>query len=163
VIAPTLHCSYKRATENTIVGERSVGDARLDYDALTYGWFDMFLKGEKQRLLDTLPKIRYYTMGSNKWQSTDTWPPEAQSACRSICRARRRQHAEWRRRADARSTVRRTSRTRSRTTHAPGDVARRQRVLSGQRLAGGALDQRRRRRARRARVHDASRSRKAWR
>jgi putative CocE/NonD family hydrolase len=75
VIAPTLHCSYKRATENTIVGERSVGDARLDYDALTYGWFDVFLKGEKNRLLDTLPKIRYYTMGSNKWQSTDTWPP----------------------------------------------------------------------------------------
>jgi uncharacterized protein len=75
VIAPTLHCSYKRATENTIVGERSVGDARLDYDALTYGWFDSFLKGEKNGLLDTLPKIRYYTMGMNKWQTTDTWPP----------------------------------------------------------------------------------------
>ncbi|HBB96290.1 MAG TPA: acylase, partial [Blastocatellia bacterium] len=27
VIAPTLHCSYKRATENTVVGERSMGDA----------------------------------------------------------------------------------------------------------------------------------------
>jgi predicted acyl esterase len=40
VIAPTLHCSYTRATENTIVGERSMGDARLDYNALTYGWFD---------------------------------------------------------------------------------------------------------------------------
>ncbi len=75
VIAPTLHCSYKRATENTIVGERSMGDARLDYDALTYGWFDFFLKGEKNGLLDTLPKIRYYTMGMNKWQTTDTWPP----------------------------------------------------------------------------------------
>ncbi len=46
VIAPTLHCGYKRATENTIVGERSMGDARLDYDELTYGWFDHFLKGE---------------------------------------------------------------------------------------------------------------------
>jgi uncharacterized protein len=75
VIAPTLHCAYKRATENTIVGERSVGDARLDYDALTYGWFDYFLKGEKNGLLDTLPKIRYYTMGANKWQTTDAWPP----------------------------------------------------------------------------------------
>ena len=30
VIAPTLHCSYKRATENTVVGERSMGDARLE-------------------------------------------------------------------------------------------------------------------------------------
>src|SRR4051795_5678938 len=36
VIAPTLHCSYTRATENTVVGERSMGDARLDYSGLTY-------------------------------------------------------------------------------------------------------------------------------
>ena len=34
MIAPTLHCSYTRATEDTVVGERSMGDARLDYDAL---------------------------------------------------------------------------------------------------------------------------------
>jgi hypothetical protein len=32
VIAPTLHCAFKRATEDTVVGERSMGDARLDYD-----------------------------------------------------------------------------------------------------------------------------------
>src|SRR5215831_5606458 len=45
VIAPTLHCAYKRATENTVVGERSMGDARLNYDELTWGWFDHFLRG----------------------------------------------------------------------------------------------------------------------
>jgi putative CocE/NonD family hydrolase len=75
VIAPTLHCSMRRATENTVVGERSMGDARLDYDALTYGWFDTFLKGENTGLLDTLPKVRYFTMGLNRWQSSETWPP----------------------------------------------------------------------------------------
>lgn len=74
-IAPTLHCAYRRATENTVVGERSMGDARYDYDALTYGWFDHFLKGDANGLLDTMPKVRYYTMGINKWQSSDTWPP----------------------------------------------------------------------------------------
>jgi len=75
VIAPTLHCSYKRATADTIVGERSVGDARLDYDALTYAWFDQFLKGEQASQIQSWPKVRYYTMGINKWQSSDTWPP----------------------------------------------------------------------------------------
>jgi uncharacterized protein len=75
VIAPTLHCGYKRATEDTIVGERSTGDARLDYDELTYGWFDHFLKGEDNHLLEKMPKVRYFTMGINKWQSADTWPP----------------------------------------------------------------------------------------
>lgn len=80
VIAPTLHCAYTRATDNTVVGERSVGDARWDYDALVYGWFDHFLKGENTALLDTLPRVRYFTMGSNEWKSADSWPPpEAES------------------------------------------------------------------------------------
>ncbi len=74
VIAPTLHCSYTRATENTVVGERSMGDARLDYNALTYGWFDHFLKGEDNGILK-MPKVRYFTMGSNKWQEADSFPP----------------------------------------------------------------------------------------
>ena len=68
VIAPTLHCAYKRATEHTVVGERDMGDARLDYDALTYGWFDHFLKGEDNEMLEKMPRVRYYTMGMNKWQ-----------------------------------------------------------------------------------------------
>jgi hypothetical protein len=76
VIAPMPHCGYKRATEHTVVGEREMGDARLDYDALTYGWFDHFLKGDDNGLLAKTPKVQYYTMGSNKWQSADTWPPE---------------------------------------------------------------------------------------
>ena len=74
VIAPTLHCSYTRATENTIVGERSMGDARLDYSKMTYDWFDHFLKGENNDVLRR-PKVQYFTMGSNKWQSSDSWPP----------------------------------------------------------------------------------------
>jgi len=80
VIAPTLHCAYKRATENTVVGERSVGDARLNYDELTYGWFDYQLKGEKNGILEKMPRVRYYTMGLNKWQSSDTWPPRGSQA-----------------------------------------------------------------------------------
>ncbi len=58
------------------MGERDIGDARLDYDALTYSWFDYFLKGEDNGFLAKTPKVRYYTMGSNKWQSSGTWPPE---------------------------------------------------------------------------------------
>ncbi|MGZ5437494.1 MAG: CocE/NonD family hydrolase [Pyrinomonadaceae bacterium] len=76
VIAPTLHCAYRRATENTIVGERSMGDARLNYDELTWGWFDRFLKGDKNEILQSMPKVRYFTMGINKWQASDTWPPK---------------------------------------------------------------------------------------
>ena len=74
VIAPVLHCSFKRATENTIVGERSVGDARLNYDELTWGWFDMLLKEQQNDFKATQPRVRYYTMGSNKWQQAESFP-----------------------------------------------------------------------------------------
>ncbi len=75
VIAPVAHCAYTRATEDTIVGERSMGDARLDYTEIVYGFFDKFLKDAKDTRVDTLPRVTYYTMGSNKWQASDTWPP----------------------------------------------------------------------------------------
>lgn len=75
VIAPTLHCAYKRATENTVVGERSMGDARLNYDELTWGWFDMLLKGQQNDFTKNTARVKYFTMGSNKWQTSETWPP----------------------------------------------------------------------------------------
>jgi putative CocE/NonD family hydrolase len=76
VIAPTLHCGYTRATENTIVGERSVGDARLDYEAQIYAWFDLWLKGKQNDFKEKTPRVQYYTMGSNQWQASETWPPK---------------------------------------------------------------------------------------
>jgi putative CocE/NonD family hydrolase len=77
VVAPVTHCAYTRATEQTIVGERNVGDARLDYDGLIYGWFDYWLKGEQNGITQSTPKVQYYTMGNNRWQAAQTWPPEA--------------------------------------------------------------------------------------
>jgi len=77
VIAPTLHCAYTRATENTIVGERNVGDARLNYDEQIYAWFDLWLKGEENGFKEKTPRVQYYTMGLNQWQQAEQWPPEA--------------------------------------------------------------------------------------
>ena len=75
IIAPVAHCAYTRATEDTIVGERSMGDARLDYQEIMYGFFDKFLKGASDTRIDKMPKVTYYTMGMNKWQTADVWPP----------------------------------------------------------------------------------------
>jgi len=71
-----LHCGFTRATENTLVGERSVGDARLNYDEQIYDWFDFWLKGEETGFFENTPKVQYYTMGSNEWNSSDVWPPK---------------------------------------------------------------------------------------
>lgn len=73
VIAPTLHCAYTRATENTIVGERSVGDARLNYQEQIEGFFAQHLKGAEKQ---ARPQVQYYVMGRNAWDSSASWPPE---------------------------------------------------------------------------------------
>jgi len=75
VIAPTLHCRYTRATENTMIGERSVGDARLNYEEQIYSWWDYWLKDKKNDFKEKTPRVQYYTMGSNKWQAATQWPP----------------------------------------------------------------------------------------
>jgi putative CocE/NonD family hydrolase len=75
MVAPVTHCAYTRASEHTMVGDRDVGDARWDYSELIYAWFDYWLKGEQNGITDTLPRVRYYTMGSNQWHTTSAWPP----------------------------------------------------------------------------------------
>jgi putative CocE/NonD family hydrolase len=75
IIAPVVHCAYTRAAEDTIVGQRSMGDARLDYNDIVYGFFDRFLKGTSSPRLERLPRVTYFRMGSNTWQTSDTWPP----------------------------------------------------------------------------------------
>jgi putative CocE/NonD family hydrolase len=75
VIAPVAHCSYTRAAEDTVVGERSMGDARWNYQDVVYAFFDRFLKSEPSPAIEKLPKVTYFTMGSNKWQTAETWPP----------------------------------------------------------------------------------------
>lgn len=86
VLAPTTHCGFRRTDngadgalvgpEEYFAGERNLGDVRFNYQEIMFQFFDRFLKGEGGEMLDTLPKVHYFTMGSNKWQSADTWPPE---------------------------------------------------------------------------------------
>ena len=76
IIAPVGHCAFTRATEHTVVGERDMGDARHNYSDVMYAFFDRFLMGVNDPTLDTIPKVRYYTMGLNKWQASDSWPPK---------------------------------------------------------------------------------------
>jgi hypothetical protein len=52
-----------------------MGDARLNYDELTWGWFDMLLKGEANDFKKNTARVKYFTMGSNTWQTSETWPP----------------------------------------------------------------------------------------
>jgi putative CocE/NonD family hydrolase len=75
IIGPSTHCAYTEATAQTIVGERDLGDARLDFMDIQLRWYDYWLKGIDNGITE-MPKIRYYVMGLNKWKTSTSWPPE---------------------------------------------------------------------------------------
>ena len=78
LMAPTLHCGFYRIPENEdlIVGELNVGNATFPFYEQMFSFFDYYLKNKKSKVFKKLPKVQYYTMGANKWQSADAWPPE---------------------------------------------------------------------------------------
>ena len=75
IVAPVRHCGFFSTAEETIVGERSFGDARLDYNGMIFEWFDHWLAGEENDVLE-MPRVQYFTMGANEWQGADNWPPQ---------------------------------------------------------------------------------------
>ena len=79
IIGPTSHCQMGNVeSEQTIVGERNMGDARFDYRGFILRWYDHWLKGVDNGVTRE-PKVRVYTMGANRWRTYDAWPPrEAQ-------------------------------------------------------------------------------------
>lgn len=75
VIGPNAHCEFDKLSSDTVVGERSMGDARFDVTAEVFGWFDRWLKGEKAAYKADTPHVRYYAMGENRWKASAKWPP----------------------------------------------------------------------------------------
>ena len=73
IISPTVHCATEVATSSTKAGALDVGDARLHFWDTYLAWFDHWLNGN-EHAIDSLPRIQYYTIGRNVWQSSDRWP-----------------------------------------------------------------------------------------
>jgi putative CocE/NonD family hydrolase len=87
VIAPVPHCQYSKLAADTVVGERSMGDARFDVDGTIFAWFDRWLKGAKNAFAASTPPVRYFTMGENAWKSSAQWPPKQAQTVRMYLRS----------------------------------------------------------------------------
>ena len=61
---------------NRRTGEIDFGpQAYVDKEAMIIRWFDYWLKGLDNGI-DRAPPVRYFVMGSGRWQDAATWPPE---------------------------------------------------------------------------------------
>ena len=75
ILTPSTHCAWAGATENTVIGERDLGDARKEYVEIYLKWYAHWLKGVDNGIID-MPRVQYYLMGLNEWRSADSWPVE---------------------------------------------------------------------------------------
>jgi predicted acyl esterase len=73
IIAPTSHCQAETVSEQTMVGDLNVGDARFDFWGTYVRWYDRWLNGNEDAL-EGMPHVQYYNVGANEWRSADEWP-----------------------------------------------------------------------------------------
>jgi uncharacterized protein len=76
IIGPNVHCAYAGLGPHYKSGDRQLGDTSFDTSGQMWAFFDRFLKGETDRFPATTPKVRYYSMGENKWKEASQWPPK---------------------------------------------------------------------------------------
>lgn len=77
LIAPTKHCDFFEIPKykDLVVGELNVGKAWFDTKQKVFAFFDHYLKDADNGFARDTPRVEYYMMGANKWNTSDVWPP----------------------------------------------------------------------------------------
>jgi putative CocE/NonD family hydrolase len=73
IMSPTTHCLSDYVGDHAKVGDFDAGDPRLHYFQIYLDWFDHWLNGAQNRILE-MPKVQYYILGENRWRTADRWP-----------------------------------------------------------------------------------------
>ncbi|MCW7537522.1 CocE/NonD family hydrolase [Aquabacterium sp. A7-Y] len=74
VIGPGNHCGHEADAESGQFGELEIPNAEQPYREWYLKWFDHWLNGKGQGLIE-LPPYLYYVIGEGRWRSADSWPP----------------------------------------------------------------------------------------
>lgn len=75
IVGPTEHCHMYRLRDPHVVGDRNMGRVHFGLDDIVYEFFDYYMKGEQNGFPKEEPPVRYFSMGSNQWQTAEAWPP----------------------------------------------------------------------------------------
>lgn len=87
VIGPNPHCQFWQLGPDYTVGARKVGDASFPVSEQVWAFFDRWLKGDRKAFPSSTPKVRYFTIGLDKWQADEQWPPKAARPVRLYLRS----------------------------------------------------------------------------
>lgn len=75
IVGPTEHCHMYRLRTPHVTGDRSMGEVHFGLDDIVYSFFDHYMKGARNSFPKEQPTVRYFSMGSNEWQTSESWPP----------------------------------------------------------------------------------------
>ena len=70
LIGPWTHCEPTSSAASVDYGQ----DAAVNVDELAVRWFDYWLKGIDNGIMEE-PPIKIFVMGENKWRTETEWPP----------------------------------------------------------------------------------------
>ena len=87
VVGPNNHCAFAALGPNFRSGDRDLGDASFDSDALVHAWFDRWLKGDASAFPASTPHVQYFNMGENEWRTAAQWPPAGVKTVRMYLRS----------------------------------------------------------------------------
>lgn len=87
VIAPVNHCQFEKLGPDSVSGDRKLGDTSFPLDQTVFGWFDRWVKGDARAFPANTPRVRYFTMGENRWNNSSQWPPKGASRVRMYLRS----------------------------------------------------------------------------
>lgn len=87
VIGPNPHCQFWQLGRDYKVGARDMGDASFPVSGQIWAFFDRWLKGDTKAFPSGTPRVRYFTMGLNRWQADGQWPPKAARPVRMYLRS----------------------------------------------------------------------------
>ena len=82
IVGPTEHCHMYRLRDPHVVGARDMGHVHFGLDEIVYAFFDYYMKGEDNGFAESQPRVRYFSMGSNEWQTAEVWPPKSATKMR---------------------------------------------------------------------------------
>jgi len=73
VMSASLHCEFEKQTRDSIIGDRPVGDAQLNYRAIYLNWFDHWLRGADNSIA-RMPRVSSFVLGKGGWKTSASWP-----------------------------------------------------------------------------------------
>ena len=74
IVGPWIHGSRGTSTAGSHYFGLAADALAVDLDGIHHRWFDYWLKGIDNGVLDE-PPVRVFVMGDDAWRSEDQWPP----------------------------------------------------------------------------------------